>query len=303
MSSQWLHVLTPEALAFRLELEHRICVRPPYFALRDLQVEGLELHATAVAESPSFGEIGPMPAAELGRHAAIVGLSAAAMRQSDDKRRYYLARKAICSYWPSDAAYGSPVRFVGRAIELDKRSSRAKVTAMTGGIRLAEFELDYTILTESAFERLFRVNAKSTVNGPSPYGTLLASAWSGTSDSVEQVVSQIPVAACAGHFDGFPALPVAVLMGQLSYLAGRLHGGSYRVVRGEVEASDLAWAGERTVFRAARAGVGGHPDASAANRYRCEARAEGRPVGAMTLWIESVDEGVSDEALFSDRYS
>ncbi len=92
-------------------------------------------------------------------------------------------------------------------------------------------------------------------------------------------------------------------MGQLSYLAGRLHGGRYRVIRGEVEASDLAWAGERTAFHAARDGVGGHPDAAGASRYRCQASAEGRPVGAMTLWLESVDEGVADQPLFGDRYS
>ncbi len=303
MSLPWLQVPTSDARAVQLDLESRICVRPPYFALHDLALEGLDLHATAMAESPAFGEVGPMPAAELGRHAAIVGLSAAAMRQADDRRRYYLARKAICRYTPNASPYGTPVRFVGRTLELDKRSSRAAITATAGGATLASFEVDYTILTESAFERLFRVNAKDTPSVPSPYGALLTNHWSGTSDSVEQVVAGVPVTACAGHFEGYPALPVAVLMGQLSYLAGRLHGGRYRVIRGEVEASDLAWAGERTAFHAARDGVGGHPDAAGASRYRCQASAEGRPVGAMTLWLESVDEGVADQPLFGDRYS
>src|SRR5690606_19506558 len=78
MTLPWLHVPTSDARAIRLGLEPRICVRPPYFALKDLQIEGLDLHATATAESPAFGEVGPMPAAELGRHAAILGLSAAA---------------------------------------------------------------------------------------------------------------------------------------------------------------------------------------------------------------------------------
>ncbi len=303
MTLPWLHVPTSDARAIRLGLEPRICVRPPYFALKDLQIEGLDLHATATAESPAFGEVGPMPAAELGRHAAIVGLSAAAMMQEDDRRRYYLARRAVCRYHPSQAPYGAPVRFIGRATHLDKRSSRAAVTATAGGAVVASFDVDYTILTESAFERLFRVNAKATPSVPSPYGSLLAAAWQGTPDSVEQVVDPVPVSACAGHFDGHPALPVAVLMGQLSYLAGRLHGGSYRVVRGEVEASDLAWAGERAVFRAAKQGPGGHPDVGDACRYRCEATAAGRPVGSMTVWLESVDEGVADHPLLGDRYS
>ena len=105
----------------------------------------------------------------------------------------------------------------------------------------------------------------------------------------EQVVESLPVGACVGHFDGYPALPVAVLMGQLSYLAGRLHDVPYRVVRGEVEASDLVWAGERAVFRVARDGFGDTQATRGAQRYRCEAWAGDRSVASMTLWLESVD--------------
>ncbi len=291
VSSSWLHTPRPSVPAAPPDLRARICVRPPYFALTDLALAGLDLHATAVAESPAGLEVGPMPAAELGRHAAIVGLSLAACSQADDARRYYLARRAECRYSPNDAPYGTPVRFTARLLALDKRACRAAVEATAGGTPLASFEVDYTVLTEPAFERLFRRFARDTPSGPSPYGSLLATACQGSGDLVEQVVASVPAAACAGHFDGYPALPVAVLMGQLSYLAGRLHGAPYRVVRGEVEASDLAWAGERVAFRAARAGAGGHPDVGASRRYRCEAVAEGRPVGAMTLWLESVDEG------------
>lgn len=271
------------------DLLTRICVRPPYFALSDVSLQGLELHATAGAESPAYLEIGAMPAAELGRHAAIVGLTLAAAQQADDKRRYYLARRAECRYTANRAPYGTPVRFVGRLLSLDKRSARAAITATAGGHDLASFEVDYTVLTESAFERLFRVRAQRTPFDHSPYGSLLTTAWSGTSDLAEQVVDALPISACVGHFDGYPALPVAVLMGQLSYLAGRLHAQPYRVVRGEVDASDLIWAGERAVFRVQRDGVGGHADAESAQRYRCEAVAGDRTVAGMTLWLESVD--------------
>lgn len=288
MIRQWPYFSEPTGSLTQPELLPRIGVRAPYFALSDLALEGLELHATAVAESPAFLEVGPMPAAELGRHAALVGLSLAAMQQADDRRRYYLARRAECRYLPNDAPYGAPVRFVGQLLELDKRKSRAAVTAEAGGAPLASFEVDYTVLTESAFERLFRVNGKPTPLAPSPYGSLLTPLWQGTTDCAEQIVEELPVSACVGHFDGFPALPVAVLMGQLSYLAGRLHGEPYRVVRGEVEASDLVWAGERAIFRAARAGTGGHPEVPQADRYRCEAWAGDRPVAAMTLWLSSV---------------
>lgn len=270
-------------------LLERFGVRAPYFALTDISMAGLGLQATAVAESPSFLELGPMPAAELGRHAAIVGLAAAAAQQSDDKRRYYLARRAECLYVPNVAPYGAPVRFHGRILELNKRSARASVEATAKGTPLASFKVDYTVLTDSAFERLFRGRGRPTPSAPSPYGSLLTTSWHGTIDLAEQVVESLPVGACVGHFDGYPALPVAVLMGQLSYLAGCLHGVPYRVVRGEVEASDLVWAGERAVFRVARDGNDDSQGALGGRRYRCEAWAGDRSVAAMTLWLRSVD--------------
>ena len=240
-----------------------------------------------------------MPAAELGRHAAIVGLSATAAQQSDDNRRYYLARRAECRYVPNDAPYGTPVRFQGRVVNRDKRTAKAAINATANGAPLASFEVDYTVLTESAFERLFRTRSKPTPGVPSPYGSLLVTSWHGTKDVAEQVVESLPVGACAGHFDGYPALPVAVLMGQLSYLAGRLHEQPYRVVRGEVEASDLVWAGERAVFRVARDGDGITEETLGSRRYRCEAWAGDRPVASMTLWLKSVDEGISNQALLT----
>lgn len=286
------------------ELLARIGVRPPYFALYDLALEGLEFRATADAESPAYLERGPMPAAELGRHAAIAGLCHAALQQSDDRRRYFLARRAECRYLPNPAPYGTPVRFASRIVELDKRACRAAVTAEAAGAPLAAFEVDYTILTESAFQRLFRSRSRPTPDVPSPYGALLVEAWDGAAGRAEQVVCAVPVPACVGHFDGYPALPVAVLMGQLSYLAGRLYGDSprpYRVVRGEVAASDLAWAGERATFRAWRDGQGGAPGVDGAPRFECEALAGDRRVGGMTLWLDSVDEGLGDDRVGGDR--
>lgn len=293
------HLESPADSLIRPSLLERVGVRPPYFALTDIDIAGRVVRATTAAESPAFLEIGPMPAAELGRHAAIVGLAAVAAQQPDNRRRYYLARRAECRYVPNEAPYGAPVRFHGRVIEHDKRTARAAIDATANGEPLASFVVDYTVLTDSAFERLFRTRAKPTPSAPSPYGSLLTTSWQGTTEMAEQVVESLPVSACVGHFDGYPALPVAVLMGQLSYLAGRLHEVPYRVVRGDVEASDLVWAGERAVFRVARHGEGDTQDTLGSRRYRCEAWAGDRSVAAMTLWLESVDESLGDEALLT----
>lgn len=299
MIPRWQYAESTTDSAIAPSLLKRVGVRPPYFALTDIEIAGLEVRATAAAESPAFLELGPMPAAELGRHAAIVGLAATAAQQSDENRRYYLARRAECRYVPNAAPYGTSVRFNGRVVNRDKRSARAVIDATSNGAPLASFEVDYTVLTESAFERLFRTRSQPTPSAQSPYSSLLATSWHGTTTVAEQVVESLPVGACVGHFDGYPALPVAVLMGQLSYLAGRLHEVPYRVVRGEVEASDLVWAGERAVFRAARDGDGDTEETLGSRRYRCEAWAGDRPVAAMTLWLKSVDEGLGDEVLLT----
>jgi hypothetical protein len=274
------------------DLLQRIGVKPPYFALRDLALEGLYLHATARAESPPFREHGPMPAAELGRHAAMTGLCHAASAQDDAKRRYYLARHATCRYEANTQPYGTPIRFSSEVLEQTKRACTASVTASAGGTPVAAFEITYTVLTEAAFQRLFRHRAQQTPAVANPYGALLTSDWARDGDGAEQVVEEIPASSCAGHFGGYPALPVAVLMGQLSYLAGRLYGDPpqpYRVVRGEVSASDLAWAGESVRFRAHPEPPRSGEDEGLGDRYACEAIAGDRRVGGMTLWLASVD--------------
>ncbi|TVR96107.1 MAG: hypothetical protein EA416_01420 [Trueperaceae bacterium] len=281
--------LLDDPLAARLV--QRVCVRPPYLALTDVRVEGARMRAEARAESPAFSELGPMPAAEIGRHAAIAGLLHAAAGQRDDDRRYYLAREASCAYVAAEAAYGTPVTFESEVVELSKRVCRAHVDATVGAAPLARVELTYAILTEAAFARLFRTRAKSTPPAPNPYGSLLATDFESGPDWAEQVVPSLPVASCVGHFDGHPALPVAQLMGQLSYLAGRLVDGGarpYRVVRGEIEADDLAWAGERATFRVRR--VEAAPHAGADHCFDCVALADEREVGRMRLWIASVRE-------------
>ena len=267
------------------DLPQRICVRPPYFALAGIALEGRYLEANAVAEAPAPLEVGPMPAAEIGRHAAITGLCHAAASQDDDRRRYYLAQHAECAYHASDLPYGTQVRFRSELLELTKRSARAEVIATSEGERIGALTVDYTILTEAAFERLFRSRARTTSASASPYGELLQREYRRAGDVVEQVIDAIPARACVGHFDGYPALPVAVLMGQLAYLAGELHGDGerrFRVTRGSVDASDLAWAGERARFRVAHVGAEGD-----AERYRCDAFAGERQVGSMMLSLVS----------------
>lgn len=269
------------------KLFERICVRPPYFALTDVSLAGLDFSATAVAEAPAYLEKGPMTAAELGRHAAIAGVAHAALSQSDDRRRYYLARRAECRYASNPAPYGAPVRLASRVLSLNKRDARVAVSVTAEGAALAQFEVDYAILTEPTFDRLFRTKAQETQSNANPYRSLLREEYARGPDWVEQEIAAVPPHACAGHFEGYPALPVAILMGQLAYLAGQLVDEAprpFRIVHGLVEADDLAWAGESVRFRVVRT----HREGAELS-FSCEASAGGRPVGSMHLQAELVE--------------
>jgi hypothetical protein len=225
-----------------------------------------------------------MTAAELGRHAAIAGLCRVALAQPDGARRYYLARRAACRYFPSAAPYGSAVTFDASVVALDKRLAQARIKATAGDMRLAEFTVSYAVLNEATFSRLFSFRQRPTSPGTtSPYGDLLHRDFVRGATWAEQTFT-VPEAACAGHFDGYPALPVAVLMGQLSYLAGQLvlpAEQTYRVLEGQIEAEDLCWAGETIVLRAELLKA-----EDRVQTFLCTGKVGEREVGRMVLKIE-----------------
>jgi hypothetical protein len=236
------------------EVLRRICVRPPYFALRELAVSttpsGQVLTATVSAENTPNLEVGPIQGAELSRHAAIAGLCAAAVTQADSDRRYYLARQAWYEGFDNRAPYGTPIQIRAEVLEVDKRQARALVTATALGEPVCRLEVVYTILGESAFERLFRSRRLETPDFET-FGQVPLGAVERDGDAWIRRVEAVTLASCAGHFQNYPAMPVAVLMHQLKNLAGHAMTdgtGHFRVVRATVEAADFCWAGEPVIF-------------------------------------------------------
>lgn len=276
-------ILPSHAAELEAELVlERICVRRPYFALEELRLENGVLTAAASADSPSTREAGPMQAGEISRHAAIAGLCAAAMNQSDRERRYYLAREARYQGFENAAPYGARVAFQAELLEFSKREVLARIVASTHDAPLAALEVRYTVLTEAAFERLFKTRRQ-----PTPVAREMGALPPGRVEGVGSVrvrhIERVPAEVCAGHFEHYPALPVAVLMGQLVGLAGGASeaGSSYRVARGTVEAWDLCWAGERV-----RLGVEPAADAVGEEVLECTAQAEERPAARMRLTLD-----------------
>lgn len=264
------------------ELLRRICVRPPYFALRDLRSGELTFAATATAERTPSNEVGPMHAAEISRHAAICGLCAAALALGSDDRQYYLAQDAVYTGFANDAPYGSVVSFVASVAEQAKRQVVAEITATAGDKPLAHLRVSYTILSEPAFKRLFRSKYSPGFAGlerermPEPP----TGEFSRAGETCILTLDAVPEEACAGHFEHYPAMPVAVLMGQLGLVAGRMQGGAYHVASATMTASDFCWAGESARFEVT--------PLAGAGRYACTAFASGAVVSEMTLELRAV---------------
>lgn len=260
------------------DLLRRICVRPPYFALRDLRSEGERFWATASAERAPTNEVGPMQACEISRHAAICGLCTVALSFPDDDRRYYLAQDATYVGFANTAPYGSDVSFEARMIEKNKRQATAEIVVTAGHTELAHLRVTYTILNEPSFKRLFRSKYSETFTGlerdrmPDPP----TGEFSLNDQTTSLVLASVPEEACAGHFEHYPAMPVAVLMGQLGIVAGRHYAVPYFVQAATMMAGDFCWAGESARFDVT-------PSLQEHGTYDCTAFASGNSVSEMTL--------------------
>jgi hypothetical protein len=230
------------------DLAGRICVRPPYFSLRDISWSGGEFSALASAEFPTSLEVGPMQAAERGRHGAIAGLCALAMSQPDSARRYYLAQKAHYRAYFSRANYGASIRFSARVDALAKRSGRATINATVLGSseKVMDLSVEYLVLTEPMFERLFRDHRQAI-----PSGSQLALPHALRTAPGVRTVPALPASLCRGHFENYPALPLAIVLRELVDMSGEVFAAPYWVHEALVSADDLCWAGQTARFEVA----------------------------------------------------
>ena len=263
------------------DLLRRIRVAPPYFNLENMSLAGERLYASAVAQTRIENERGPMAAAEIGRHAAIAGSCLIAALQNDDRPRYYLAQEAVCTYLPSDAPFGTLVQFEVSEPDISKRKARVSIRAHIDNVDIAHLSVSYTVLTEATFGRLFGAHKKHAAPVLRSSYPIKTRGLQPGGNSAQQLLL-IQAEDCAGHFPDYPALPVAVLMGQLSYLAGTLLDRPYRVTRGNVSARDLCWAGELVTFSAQEIADDCEPHERA---LLCRASVDGVTKGEMRLWL------------------
>ena len=278
---------TPSASHLTLGLSQesvlqRICVKPPYYALNNESYYAGVFRAEASAELAQGSALGPMRPGDISRHGAIAGSCAIALAQSDDEPRYYLATKASYCGMLLEAPYGTPVQFEAKVEQLNKRRAEATIYASVDGRLLATLNTTYSILKPALFDRLNAHRRALTVRSGAmnPIGEY-PTRWTG--DTGVCTVPSLPASACSGHFDNYPAAPVALLMHQLAQVAeDALPHPSY-IARAEVTADSLCWAGEEAVFSMTKMTKVG--DELGESRFDGGISSEGKSVGTMQLWL------------------
>lgn len=263
-------------------------VQPPYWAFKRVSGGADGVTASFIPEHQMEDEIGPIAAAEAGRHLAILG-SCAASSIADAGRKYYLAVKATLTRaecWPGT---GSELEATAEIVNLDRRQLKARAV-LSAGVPIFTLDCTYKILTAALFEKFYGgrrhcgnlIVTESPYRMPIPFGDLteLPGGLAPTCGPVDEN-------ACAGHFPNFAAWPVAVVMHSLSRLAGRAlqkdlgRPCSYSVVRAEIEADTLAFSSEVLQLKTTRIFTGGCD-----HHYHCFATSGERTVGEMKLELQ-----------------
>jgi hypothetical protein len=297
------------------ELYARICVRDPYFALREVtQVGQGEVLARVPVEQEPGAEASPINAAEVGRHLAILGSCASSLVNSKEGQHYYLARHAKLERLHEGPLprFSEPLWGAARAEFTNKRNAKAHtVLASPEGQPLFSLEVEYNVLSAPAFSRLFQGARQEMRREPraergprggspadfaamrqNPYrNSLPLRDFTRDGECLQATLGPVRADQCKGHFALHPVLPVAVVMSGLSGLAGALlrqllgnASARYLVTHGEVRADNLAYAGETVTFGAHRKDVRGND-----HRFYCWAAVGERLVGVMELTLTPVD--------------
>ena len=291
----------------RQEALSRIAVRPPYFGLGAMSRTGAGVVSALIpAAPPTLPERGPLEAAQVARHLAILGSCAAALSRDDAEPHYYLASSAHYARLaggPVDPTPGGMLQAEAVASWVDRRTARALVKLMTlDGRGLHLLDVSYAVLTPRVFRRLHPADETTPTDDQPAADRNTANRLEGEPvavgpEGVTVDCGPVPTAACAGHFPDHPAAPVAIVMGQLCRAAGLALAARldcdvhYRVEEGHVEATALARAGQRLVLDAAyqrRSGAGHVVTGSAT--------ADGEEMGRIEVTLSAIDARATTEA-------
>ncbi|MFE0063409.1 hypothetical protein [Streptomyces sp. NPDC059003] len=287
-----------------LDVKGRICVTPPYFALTELcsDTPG-EATAFVPVEASPGRQASDINITEVGRHLAILGLCAASSLNESPGRHYYLARSArgewLAPY--QEQANHPNVGFQGWArASFENRCQATARTRLTrdDGIPIAQMQVDYQVMSQSAFAHFFGQPQALPLGAPypNPYGQPPPLKGVKVHEGGASAELDVTPMLCPGHFDGYPALPVAFTSTAMTTLIDHFvargdEAARWLPVYSELEAEQLPWAGKRLTITATPA-TGKTTDSA----ILCVAQIDGNPITTMAIDILTVTSGATPSA-------
>jgi hypothetical protein len=186
------------------------------------------------------------------------------------------------------------VRVRARCAEFDARASRA--TAETellapDGTLLRRLRVEYHVIPEVEFQKLFEAHARDTAedSGEDPYASHRAlPTVDECAGAYHASLGPVDAADCLGHFRGYPALPVSIMVRHaVELVAAALRKRRARedvsvtVVAGTAETYSFAFAGEPVTLETRLL------DANDADiqAVRCDVRSGARAVASFQLRV------------------
>lgn len=260
-----MNTATKQDLRIETAINELICVSKPYYALQDVEYLGTgKVRAKVVVENPHTGELTPISASEAGRHAAILGSLALALHNPESVKHYYLAAHAVLNRLhpvASSVPSTSTVIIEAEVLQLDLAAKQGKVQTTlytAAGLPLLSLEVSYHVFKKDLFAKLFRRyhqdDTPAKDQNPYTQNTPLFDVTL-TENQLTASLGIIQTAQCLGHFDHYPALPVAILCNAMirhgGLHVGRLtfgEGISYAVRSAVLTANSLAFAGQEVLL-------------------------------------------------------
>ncbi|MDX2052531.1 MAG: SDR family NAD(P)-dependent oxidoreductase [Polyangiaceae bacterium] len=245
----------------------RICVQPPYFALEEVLQEGDWLTARVKpAEVPTNGS-SAQGLAEAARHMAILGSCALRVVHGNASGRiYYPVKEARLREWVGLALPGEVV-VRAKPIHFDPKGSVGSaetILCSQGGEVLCRFDVTYHVIPEEEFKVLFAQHARPTHEGlgDDPYREFPHQEPAAVGiGRASLTLAPIEQARCLGHFVGYPAYPVSIMVRDIFHLVDAAitfeNGaeGSWTIIAGGCFTSRFVFAGEIPELTVAREGA------------------------------------------------
>lgn len=240
-------------------LESLIQVKSPYYCLFDiLPINEKCLTAKANNEYLDPNELGPVGGGEAGRHLAICGSLQLARSYNYGESAYFLAVGATIKRQNLEVIASEYYQLEVCEKSLGKRTATVEGTIFnTHGEAIFVVEIHYQVVRNSIFSKLFAGNKKEiSAIDYNPYvdRKRLKNIRIEGSDA-RATYGVVQPEDCSGHFQNYPALPVAIianLYAELGFaLFHSLTKNSFNkiaLIESNISAERLAFSGEKVDF-------------------------------------------------------